>query len=301
MKKVILIVSLLLVVVLSSCKMLAKDKEVDLDKVKENLKVEFYKEKLVIEAGSSFDYENAIKSSNGIVTPIQDMSQVLTSPGEYEFTFLIESAEYPEVSKIIEVLVSVIEAKETTMIPKFEGVKESYVFEQGTVVNLYKGVNVRDYHGDIIPFEVIGEWSNMVIGEYEVTFLAVDSEGNEAMIRAILQIVPSDSKGGDVETEAVQQVVSSNAPILCLNGEDPTKECDWIPRSKDVAKSNLFLFTDHDDAFAACAESGANYVSKFGEPGYKAQYRCINLKNNVGEEVGYELWKLKLPLNEENK
>ena len=294
MRKIVLIVCLLLTVALSSCSILTKDKEVDLNEVKENLSLEFYKEKLVIEAGTSFDYENAIKYSNGIVTPIQDMSQLLISPGEYEFTFLVESAEYPEASKIVGVHVSVIEAKEKTMNPKFEGVKEIYTYEQGTVVNLYKGVNVRDYHGDIIPFEVIGEWSNTVIGEYEVAFLAVDSEGNEAIMYAVLRIVPTDSKNNETEVEAVQQVVASNAPILCLAGEDPTKECDWIPRSKEVAKSNLFLFSDYDDAFAACTESGSSYVAKFGEPGYKGQYRCINLKNNVNEEVGYELWKFKL-------
>ena len=296
MRKTI-VIALFLSILLTSCTSSSKSKEIDINEIKDSLYLEFYKEKLVVEIGQPFNYEDAIKHSNGTVTPIQDVNQSFSSPGEYQFTFLVESEEYPEASKIIEVQVVVVESVVKDFNPKFEGIKEEYIFEQGTLINLYKGVNVRDYHGDIIPFEVVGEWNNSVIGEYVVTYRAIDIEGNETIIDIILQIIPSDNK--DNEEEIIQ--IISNDPILCLGAQDPTKECDWIPRSSDATKTNLFLFVDYKEAFQACTAAGNEYVSRFKEPGYKGQYRCIGLKNNINEEVGYELWKYKISTTNSEK
>ena len=286
-----------LLLVFSGCKSAAQsDEDMELSIIKEGLYADFYKEQLIVEVGQIFDYEKALKNSNGNVSPIQDLNQPLRSPGEYSFTFLVESKRHPEVSKIVEVVVLVTEVSENSLLPKFEGINLGKVVEQGSLVNLYRGVTARDYNGDIIPFEVIGEWNTNAVGEYLVTYRAVDVEGNEAVVDIFLQVVASGDSGNNEITQT-----RADLPILCKAGTDESKECDWVPRSAEVAKSNLFLYAEHKNSLDACKLSGESYIEKFKEIGYKGQYRCISLKNNKNEEVGYELWKYKLPIDSEQQ
>ncbi len=96
---------------------------------------------------------------------------------------------HEDINGIRSVIVLVVNVKDDTA-PVFEGVKDITI-NQGETVDLKKGVSVKDNYDKEIDFEVqfdTDDKDHNSAGKHNITYIATDSAGNTASVKAVLEI-----------------------------------------------------------------------------------------------------------------
>lgn len=133
-----------------------------------------YKNKITIEAGETiptikdFLYKDNEITEKIIWENIEDIEGKIYKPGTYTGKF-----KYKKEEKIVTLVV------EDTTAPKIEGFKDIEMIAYEEIPNLLDGITVVDNSLEEIEATIEGEYNSKKIGEYTLTYTAIDSSNNE--------------------------------------------------------------------------------------------------------------------------
>lgn len=133
-----------------------------------------YKTKITIEVGDTiptikdFLYEDTNLEEEIVWDNINDIEGKIYKTGTYTGKF-----KYKKEEKTVTLVV------EDTTSPIIEGVKDIEMLAYESVPNLLEGITVSDNSLEEIQVTLEGEYDTEKTGEYTLTYLAVDSSGNE--------------------------------------------------------------------------------------------------------------------------
>lgn len=133
-----------------------------------------YKTKLTIESGellptiNDYLYKNINIEEEIIWSNIETKENKIYKPGIYKGKFNYKKEEI-EVTLVV---------KDTTT-PKIEGIKNIEMIAYENVPNLLEGVTTTDNSLEQIEVKIESDYKTEVVGEYTLTYIAVDSSGNK--------------------------------------------------------------------------------------------------------------------------
>lgn len=133
-----------------------------------------YKTKITIEVGETIPklkdylYEDNKLEEKIIWDNIEESEDKIYKPGTYKGTF-----NYKKETKEVTLLVN------DTTPPVIEGLKDIEIIAYENVPNLLDGVTATDNSLEEIEVTIEGEYDTEKVGEYTLTYIAVDSSSNE--------------------------------------------------------------------------------------------------------------------------
>lgn len=159
--------------------------------------------------------------------------------------------------------------------------------------DLIELLNITDEFSEY-EVDIVGHIDFNIVGIYDVTIIAKDSEENESELKLVIEILetqikeeqtkPSDKNKDNKKEE-------SNSSQNTKPESDSGHETNTNQPNSDyhlTAKNKTFLFSEGYD-YNTCYEAAVNYAESMLVQGKAKGYTCTPIRNEKQEYIGYQV------------